>query len=110
MKLKLPWPPKQLNPNFKRRNHWRKYYKHTKAARLLACALAKPHKPESFNFTVTFHKPPACRLDRDNIEASCKAYWDGFADAWGVNDKEFTFNYVHGEPRKGGAVIVEVVK
>ena len=31
--IKFPWPPKQLNPNFKRSNHWRKYQPQTKEYR-----------------------------------------------------------------------------
>lgn len=60
-------------------------------------------------FKVTFHPPDKRKRDRDNIIASFKAGQDGLADAWGIDDNEFEITYALGEPRKGGAVIVEAI-
>jgi crossover junction endodeoxyribonuclease RusA len=57
---------------------------------------------------VTFQPPDKRRRDRDNLQASLKAHFDGIADALGVNDSLFVPTYAIGEPVKGGAVRVEI--
>lgn len=106
MRLELPFPPQQLSPNFKRRNHWRRYFDHTKSYRNTCGILGKVFgKPETFNLLVTLH-PKNRRMDDDNIIAMFKAGRDGLADAWGVNDREFNFTYRVGEPVKNGLVVI----
>ena len=57
---------------------------------------------------ITFY-PPSRRIDRQNMPHLAKAYCDGLAEAWGVNDKRFAPEYVYAEPVRGGAVHVEVM-
>jgi len=44
----------------------------------------------------------------DNMLGSLKYGIDGIAMAMGVDDCQFEFDLRRGEPRKGGAVVVEV--
>ena len=55
---------------------------------------------------LTFCEPDKRHRDRMNVEASCKAYFDGIADALGVNDRRFVPTYAWGERVKCGAVVV----
>lgn len=54
--------------------------------------------------SVTFHAPTRRSFDLDNALAATKAGIDGVSDAWGVNDKRFSFLVRRGEPHKGGHV------
>ena len=107
--INLPWPDARLNPNA--RVHWAVKSPVTKAARLLAYyttrtagAAVEGDKPIALR--VVFHAPDRRHRDRTNAEAACKAYFDGIADALGVNDRRFEPTYAWGEPVRGGAVVV----
>jgi len=111
MELVLPWPPKELTPNFKRSNHWTKYRKHIKAYReqcgWIARTYYKPwHKIESLEFTVQFNPPDRRKRDHDGMIGGFKAGIDGLADAFGCDDNIFRITYVFGEPVKNGKVTI----
>lgn len=106
----LPWPDMRLSSNA--RVHHMTRHNLTKAARV-AAAWAGRAAPATFAdagdiaLRITF-QPPSRRIDRQNMPHLVKAYIDGLADAWGVNDKRFCPEYVYADPVRGGAVIVEV--
>jgi crossover junction endodeoxyribonuclease RusA len=56
---------------------------------------------------VTFY-PPDNRGDRINFPNRMKAYFDGIADALGVNDKRFVPHFYFCKPEKPGRVEVRI--
>jgi len=107
--ITLPWPPAKLSPNS--RTHWRAKAPVTKAARhdagwLTKAAGASIDHDGPIPMHLTFRAPDNRHRDRMNVEAACKAYFDGIADALGVNDRRFVPTYAWGENVKGGAVVV----
>lgn len=110
----LPWPPKELTPNFKRRKHWSAYRQPTATYRLACKALTKaarigvPACDVPILLTITFNPPDRRRRDDDGMIGAFKAGRDGIADALGVDDHWFRTSYVIGEPVKGGRVVVSV--
>lgn len=110
----LPWPADCLWPNGPN-SHRMKVARQRGKARESAWALSKVAQlsaPETRPITVqlVIHPKPRGPLpDADNCVAACKAYFDGIADALGVNDRDFVFPPVEfRERRKGGAVVVEI--
>lgn len=112
--LELPWPPKELTPNFKRRKHWRAYrvptqkYRAdcawlTKAARIGIAAGDVP-----IPMTITFYPPDRRRRDDDGMIGAFKAGRDGIADALGIDDSAFRPSYKIADPVKGGRVVVSI--
>lgn len=103
----LPWPSNKLSPNG--RLHWAQVAKAKKSARQEAWALTKASglRPAS-NLHLTFCPPDRRRYDIDGLLSRCKAYLDGIADAWGVDDNTFRLSMERGEVVPGGRVIVEV--
>ena len=112
MEVTLPWPPRQLNPNFKRRHHWSRYSGHSRTYRQVCFALAKSAglagSPGEIPITIEFHPPDHRRRDRDNLLGSIKNGLDGIADAMGVNDRNFVPTIVRCEPVRDGKVVVRV--
>ena len=108
--INLPWPPKQLSPNA--RQHWSTKAKWTKIYRTIAWATARatdwrPHFYDSKAvIDIIFHPPDRRHRDDDNMIGLFKAYRDGLADAWQINDRLFSPHYRIGEPVKGGCIIV----
>jgi crossover junction endodeoxyribonuclease RusA len=103
----LPWPAKALHPN--QRPHWSKKAAATKAARFAARETAKTIgriDAEAIRVTCVFSPPMIKRnRDADNLIAACKAYFDGIADAIGMDDSRFRHQApVWGQPCKGGNV------
>ena len=95
MILELPFPPPHCWPNARSRSHWPK----TRAKALakkwaqIACLKCRKDYPTGVRFTIQitcFPKANGPDPDGDNINASGKAYFDGIADAMGVNDRNFT--------------------
>lgn len=113
MKIKLPWPHRNLSPNA--RTHWaalalaKKRARHT-AFWLTQEAMAAPMESQALHIAVTFNPPTAARRDLDNMLAACKAYFDGISDALGVDDSKWSLSITRGEPVKGGQVVVEVAQ
>lgn len=133
MRVELGWPPKALHPNA--RVHWAVKGRATKAARTEAhwatkAALIAPCGPSSVNeaapessrliiqqdlpvggllpLIVTFYPPDKRKRDDDGMISSFKAQRDGIADALGIDDNLFRPSYQHGEPVKGGKIVVEI--
>lgn len=110
--LELPWPAKELSPNF--RGHWSVVAKAKKAYRLkckqlgLAGGLHLANKnPSSVKVHLIFCQPDRRDRDWDNMLASMKSGLDGLADAMGVDDSKWrpTFD-VADDPVKHGKVLV----
>lgn len=109
--IELPWPPKELTPNFKRRHHWRTYQRPTKLYREACYVLTKAAglrapKGGRVNLTIAFYPPDRRRRDDDGMIGAFKAGRDGMADALGTDDHNFRASYAFGEPVKGGKVVV----
>lgn len=116
MRVELPWPPKELMPNFKRRKHWSAYwaptkqYRHTcwaltKAARMGLCAGDVPVPCE-----ITFHPPDRRKRDDDGMIGAFKAGRDGIADALLIDDNLLRPTYKIAEPVKNGRVVFTLME
>jgi len=106
MTIQFPWPSSALSPNA--RGHWATKAQAVKAARTLAFYATKESKVQPLtNFRLVFCPPTNRARDLDNLVASCKAYLDGMAQAWGVNDSAFRWTATIGEIVPGGRVLVE---
>lgn len=109
--LDLPWPAKELSPNF--RGHWRrvhiarKHYRFAAAALCRAAAGAHPLSIEGreLRLRYEFHPPQARAYDRDNLAARMKAATDGIADALKVNDRGFHFAPPELRPKVAGGLV-----
>ncbi len=115
MRLELPWPDKGLSPNA--RLHWAPLANLKAEARKMAAWAAKaaiPYKDRKWiaggdgkiPIKVTFYPPDNRRRDDDNMVASFKAYRDGIADAFGVDDRRFQPHYHFEDAQKPGRVEV----
>lgn len=113
--LRLPWPPKELSPNF--RGHWASISRAKKVYRIAACltTMRALRHAERFDrlggvrITYEFCPPTARAYDRDNLAARMKAATDGISDALGMNDRGFHFApVVLGAKEKGGLVRVTI--
>jgi crossover junction endodeoxyribonuclease RusA len=112
MNVELPWPPKELMPNFKRRKHWSVYRPFIKSYREDCAWLTKKARVRlgvgdmPILLTITFNPPDRRRRDDDGVIGAFKHGRDGVADALGVDDHLFRPSYDFGEPVKGGRVVV----
>lgn len=108
--VRLPWPPKELSPNFhgKRRDQMRakKAYRTTCWAEALAAKLRAPDS-EKIALKVEFFPPDRRSRDDDNLIARFKHGRDGIALALRIDDKRFrTVPTFHDEVVPGGEIIV----
>jgi crossover junction endodeoxyribonuclease RusA len=118
LRIELPWPHRDLSPNRARNVHWSKKSKAVREYRRQAAWDALRVIPADqrgkwqgtgdIPMTVTFCPPDGIRRDRDNMQASFKAGFDGIADAMDVDDNRFVPTFRLGERIKGGKVIVEI--
>jgi crossover junction endodeoxyribonuclease RusA len=105
----MPWPPKELSPNYRTRSHRLIAVRRRDYRR--ACAEAcwqRGIRPEiSLVLSrVVFHPPTKAKRDDDNLRARFKAGRDGLADALGVDDHDFNgIPHQIACPVKGGAVV-----
>lgn len=112
MRIELNWPSPELSPNA--RLHWGAKGRAVKAYREQAfwvaysAGLRAPYGDGEIKLSVTFHPPDKRPRDTDNLVASCKAAFDGLADAMKVNDTRFSFTINRADPVKGGKVVIEV--
>jgi hypothetical protein len=107
--ITLPFPDAKLAGHAK--GHWRALAgvvrKHREWAKYAALAAAIPVPDDGdILLTVTFI-PPNKRGDRINFSNRMKAYFDGIADALGVNDSRFLPAYKYADPAMPGKVVVE---
>ena len=106
----LPWPPSSLSGHAKGNWHAKAALtkKHREWARLATLATdVRVPRDGDINIIVAFY-PPDRRSDRTNFANRAKPYFDGIADALGVNDRRFVPSYQFGEPVHGGKVVVEI--
>lgn len=106
--IELPFPPSSLSGH-NDGNRWTKapiVAKHRLWAKQATLA-ARPAVPATGDIRVstTFY-PPDNRGDRINFPNRMKPYFDGIADALGVNDKRFLPTYHFAEPVKEGRVVI----
>lgn len=114
--IELPWPPRQLMPNFKRANHWSKYRKQEKAAGMLGFGLTAEQcglrsmagASGDIEIRITAVPPmrPGPLPDEDNFKGALKHYLDGIARGLGVNDRQFRFERIKWEPKAGGGKVI----
>lgn len=111
LKIRLPYPPKELNPN--KRTHWSRKSPFRKRYFAQCYVLARTVKPEfpalEIPLRITFHPPDRKKRDLDNMLASLKSGLDACAKAWGVDDHRFALTIRRAEPVKHGAVEIEVM-
>lgn len=96
VRIVLPYPPKHCWPNSRSRSHWPKTNAKAKA-RGWAYGITKnvaprcfSHNGQSIPVSVICHpKAKGPHPDGDNVQAACKAYFDGIAEVLGVNDQAF---------------------
>lgn len=103
-RLNLPWPPKELNPNYS--GHWAPQAAAVKKYRFAVRMLALQAKwviPEQgpIHLEVEFYPPDKRKRDKDNMQAAFKAGQDGLADAWKVNDHRIDCQYKVSEQKLG---------
>ena len=107
----LPFPPASLSGHAK--GHWRGKSAVTTRHRTWAAAAtlaARPHAiPAAGDIRIHIRfVPPDRRGDRTNFANRMKPYFDGIADALGVNDARFLPTYEFAAPEKPGRVEVTV--
>lgn len=93
--IDLPYPHRALWPNG--RAHWAEKAKQTKLHRAWAFAAMRAYLGPSFKHNgdripiriTVYPKGRGVAPDRDNAMAAAKSYFDGIADALGVNDSLF---------------------
>ena len=109
--ITLPLPHRALRPNG--RAHWAEKARKTKAAKsrarlMVLNALANAAEPlHPVRYAVTWFFKGAVP-DADNCLASCKAYLDGAAAAFGVDDRVWEcagIHRVHDKARAGELVL-----
>lgn len=110
MKVTLPWPPKELSPNY--RGHWAAVYKRQKQYKedcWILCKQARMAKPpgDRIEVTMRFYPPTNRNRDQDNLVASMKYGLDALAAAMGVDDKLFDIK-IEVSPEFGGKVEITV--
>lgn len=111
-RLALPWPPKELSPNYS--GHWAPQASAKKKYRFAVRVLATQAKwviPEvgPVRLEVEFYPPDNRPRDKDNMIAAFKAGQDGLADAWKINDKRIDCDYRVSQ-QKGGMVKVKLLE
>ena len=108
----LPWPPKELSPNF--RGHWAKLARAKKAYRLACAWQAKAQgagriEADKLHLSLTFYPPTRRAYDLDNALARMKAGLDGLADVLGVDDSQWSLSIAKADEIGGMVkVLVEV--
>lgn len=106
----LPFPPSSLSGH--NTGHWRGkssiVQKHRQWAHFATLdeAFAAPEDGD-IHVHVKF-VPPDRRGDRVNFPNRMKPYFDGIADALGVNDSRFVPHFTFGDPEKPGRVEVRL--
>lgn len=96
MKIRLPFPPKELSPNA--RLHWAAKSRAVKAYRKACWAAAlsqgaKKSTAEAIHCDMTFYTPDKRRYDADGLLARMKSGIDGMADAVGIDDNHWEFTF-----------------
>ncbi len=118
IRIVLPWPPKELNPNL--RVHWAIKYKFSKWYKKSCWTLAKVAvSGRSINLTrlsngkipvtIKFFPPDRRHRDDDNMIGAFKYGRDGIANALEVNDRFFSPKYLFPcGGHRSGVIVFEV--
>lgn len=129
--IELPWPAREVWPNYRQSHHWSAFTKARKTQRELASLLTKAAKPVPQTLRlraneygiispqaipsegrvpihVEFHPPDRRNRDDDGCIGAFKSARDGIADALGIDDKRFKPVYWFMEPCKPGKIIVRI--
>lgn len=104
--IELPWPPSSLSGHAKGGWHGKSAdtAKHRKRA-CSATAGARVRAPSTGDIRIHVRfTPPDKRGDRTNFPNRIKPYFDGIAEALGVNDARFLPSYEFCAPAKPGCV------
>lgn len=109
--IELPFPPASLSGHHNA--HWRYLQPVKRKHREWACMATQAERLRGLDvpdrgdipISVTFY-PPDNRGDRTNYPNRMKPYFDGIADALGVNDRRFLPSFHFAENVKGGKVLV----
>lgn len=106
--IELPFPPASLSGHVK--GSWRTgagvVARHREWARYATLEVNPIVPPVGDIPVVVTFIPPDRRGDRINFPNRMKPYFDGIADALGVNDKRFIPQFQFAEPEKPGRVEV----
>ena len=119
--LEIPWPAKEVWPNYRQSHHWRSYEGPVKAQRELGKAVAERCHPtqadyealaglDKIAFNVEFYPPDRRHRDDDGMVGAIKSARDGIADGLNVNDRRFQATYRFMEPEKPGRVVIRIGK
>lgn len=113
MRLSLPLPPRELNPNTA--THWAKKAKVKAQCRADAYFLCRSESHlgieagvQELPLTVEFRLPGKRKRDADNLLASAKAALDGVSSALEIDDSRFnpiTVVRAYGAPQPGEMVV-----
>ena len=107
----LPFPPASLSGHAK--GHWRDKSGPTSTLReeaYHATRKAKISVPKTGDVLISVRfVPPDRRGDRVNFPNRMKPYFDGIADALGINDARFLPSFAFASPEKPGRVEVEIL-
>lgn len=111
--IELPFPASSLSGHANGNGRWTKIAA-TKAHRAWAYAATRAAKPVvPAEGDICLHVrfvPPDRRGDRVNFPNRMKPYFDGIADALGVNDRRFLPSYEFCAPARHGKVVVTVLE
>lgn len=108
--VELPFPPAALSGHNNSAWYTKSAIvaKHRKwAAMATLAAAARVTGPGDIRISATFY-PPDRRGDRVNFPNRLKPYWDGIADALGVNDNRFLPSYHFAEPVENARVVFAI--
>lgn len=108
--IRLPFPPASLSGH-NEGNRWEKASLNRKHRQWASDATkaAKLTVPAEGDLLLSVRFVPPNRLgDRVNFPNRCKPYFDGIADALGVNDKRFVPSFSFSDPQKPGWVEVTI--
>ena len=103
---KLPWPPKELQPNA--RVHWAVKAKATKKYKADCLKSLLPHgqiKSRDY-FNITMYPPDNRRRDWDNMVASIKAAIDAISIAVGIDDSKLHYYVFTGDAIPNGELTI----
>ena len=112
----LPFPCRELNPNFKRSHGWWTYQRKSKLAfqegfteaRLQGVKKITGSKPKMIDAILHITPPDNRRRDDDNMEGACKHHRDGIAQALGVDDVTWRVMRVVHKPEAPGKIVFEL--
>ena len=118
IEVTLPWPPKEVFPNFRYSHHWRKSWPQVKCVKGTAFfwakkaigrqVVARDHMSR-WQVHLDFYPPDLRKRDEDGMIGAAKPSLDGIAEALHVDDSLFNITHaIHPPRRPHGAVVITV--